>query len=334
MRGPTNFRQERPPSGASNAGDGQSGIKPGARFNQPNHEVKNSIMGINRREFIARTALGMAAMAAGASEVMADPLGIPVGLQLFTVEDHLKTDLAGTLKRIHEIGYRDVEVGGFHYYGKKPAELKRLLNDNGLRAVSTHCNNDQLKKHLEKSIMDARECGITYIGLASLDDQDRKSLDAIKRDAEWFNHLGEAVNNAGAHFFYHGHNFDYGDVGGVVEYDELIRRTDPKLANFQLDCFWCVRAGKDPVDYFNRFPGRFIQLHVKDLKPGFPPSTVGEDRPEAFTQVGQGVIDWRRIFEAAPKGGVQHYYVEQDHSDRDTLESARMSYDYLHHLDV
>ena len=82
------------------------------------------------------------------------------------------------------------------------------------------------------------------------------------------------------------------------------------------------------------FPGRFIQLHVKDLKAGFPPSTVGEDRPEAFTEVGQGVIDWRRIFESALKGGVQHYYVEQDHSSRDTLESARMSYEYLHNLEV
>jgi sugar phosphate isomerase/epimerase len=293
-------------------------------------------MELNRRDFIARTALGLGALATcGVPDLAADPCSIPIGLQLFTVSDHLEKDLVGTFKKVAEIGYRDVEIGGtFDYYGKKPAELKKMLNDSGLRPLSVHYTDEQLKTQLEKSIADARECGITYIGLASLDEQDRKSLDAIKRDAEWFNHLGEAVNKAGGHFFYHGHNFDYANVGGVIEYDELLRRTDPKLANFQLDCFWCVRAGKDPVDYFNRFPGRFIQLHIKDLKPGYPPSTGGDVRPGAFTEVGQGVIDWRRIFKAAPKGGLRHYYVEQDSTDRDSLISAKMSYDYLHKLTV
>ena len=293
-------------------------------------------MELNRRDFIARTALGLGAWAAcGVPELAADPCGIPIGLQLFTVSDHLEKDLVGTFKRVHEIGYPDVELGGtFNFYGKKPAELKRLLNDSGLRPLSTHFTDDQLKTQLPKCIADARACGISYIGLASLNDQDRKSLDAIKRDAEWFNQVGEVVNKAGGHFFYHGHNFDYASVDGVIEYDELLRCTDPKLANFQLDCFWCVRAGKDPVDYFHRFPGRFIQLHIKDLKPGFPPSTGGDDRPGAFTEVGQGIIDWRRIFKAAPKGGLQHYYVEQDECDRDSLVSAKMSYDYLHKLTV
>ncbi|MGO8818498.1 MAG: sugar phosphate isomerase/epimerase family protein [Terriglobia bacterium] len=293
-------------------------------------------MDLNRRDFIVRAALGMGAVAAsGVPQLAANPYGLPVGLQLYTVRDHLEKDLEGTFKRVAEIGYKDVEIGGTSdFYGKKPAELKRMLDAVGLRPLSTHCEDEQLKSHLDKTIADARECGITYIGLASLDDQDRKSLDAIKRDADWFNHVGEAVNKAGAHFFYHGHNFDFASVGGVIEYDELIRHTDPKLANFQLDCFWCVRAGKDPVDYFNRFPGRFIQLHIKDLKPGFPPSTGGDDRPGAFTEVGRGVIDWPRIFKAARKGGMQHYYVEQDECDRDSLESARISYEYLHKLTV
>ncbi len=293
-------------------------------------------MELNRRDFIARTVLVLGALAVcGELELAADPCGIPIGLQLFTVSDHLEKDLVGTFKRVHEIGYRDVEIGGtFNFYGKKPAELKRLLIESGLRPLSTHYTDQQLKSHLDQCITDARECGISYIGLASLNDQDRKSLDAIKRDADWFNQVGEAVNKGGGHFFYHGHNFDYANVGGVIEYDELLRRTDPKLANFQLDCFWCVRAGKDPVDYFNRFPGRFPQLHIKDLKPGFPPSTGGDDRPGAFTEVGQGIIDWRRIFKAAPKGGLRHYYVEQDECDRDSLVSAKMSYDYLHKLTV
>ena len=294
-------------------------------------------MDLNRRDFIARAALGMGALAAsGVPELAADPCGIPIGLQLFTVSDHLEKDLGGHV----QARCMKLVTGTWRSAGPSIFTERSPRNSNACSTTAASARSARIsprsnsKPNSQKSIADARECGITYIGLASLDDQDRKSLDAIKRDADWFNHVGEAVNKAGGHFFYHGHNFDYASVGGVIEYDELLRRTDPKLANFQLDCFWCVRAGKDPVDYFNRFPGRFLQLHIKDLKPGFPPSTGGDDRPGAFTEVGQGVIDWRRIFKAAPKGGLQHYYVEQDECDRDSLESAKMSYDYLHNLAV
>jgi sugar phosphate isomerase/epimerase len=264
---------------------------------------------------------------------LGSPYGMPIGLQLLTVADHLKNDLEGTLKKVAELGYREVELGVFDFYGKQPAELRRILSDQGLRAVSLHFTESQLKSDPKKHIMDAKACGTSYIGLASLDAKDRASLDAVKRDAEWFNEIGKLVASAGNRFFYHGHNFDYKAVDGVAIYDELIRRTDPKLVNFELDCFWCVRAGKDPVDYFHRFPGRFPQLHIKDLKPGYPPTTE-HSPPEAFTEVGTGVIDWKRIFKAARAGGMQHFYVEQDHSDRDSLESARMSYEYIHKLSV
>ncbi len=290
---------------------------------------------ISRRRFLQSGGAGLAAFACGrAGRILANPYGMPIGLQLYTVRDHLEKDLAGTFKKLADIGYHEVEIGSFTFYGKKPVTLKKMLNDAGLEPISIHFTEEQLKTGLQKHIADAKECGISYIGLASLDDKDRKSLDAIKRDADWFNRVGEAANNAGCHFFYHGHNFDYGSIEGVVEYDELIRRTEPKLANFELDCFWCVRAGKDPVDYFQRFPGRFPQLHIKDLKPGYPPTTGEDFRPGAFTEVGRGVIDWKKIFRAAKEGGLKHFYVEQDECDRDSLESVRISYEYLHNLTV
>jgi sugar phosphate isomerase/epimerase len=228
---------------------------------------------------------------------------MPIGLQLYTVRDHLEKDLEGTLQRVAEIGYKVVELGSFDFYGKRPAELRRILTGLGLTVISMHFTESQLKSDLEKHIAEAKECGITYLGLASLDEQDRKSLEAVKRDAEWFNQIGKSV-----------------------------ARTDPKLVNFELDCFWCVRAGKDPVGYFHRYPGRFPQLHIKDLKPGYPPTT-GEG-PPAFTEVGQGVIDWKKIFKAARGGDMKHFYVEQDECDRDSLESAKISYTYLHNLTV
>jgi len=290
---------------------------------------------INRRRFLQNTGLGLTAFALSRNgQLLGSPYGMPIGLQLYTVRDHLEKDLEGTLKRVAEIGYREVESGSFDFYGKKPAELRRILSDHGLAVLSLHFMESQLKSDLEKHIAEAKECGITYIGLGSLDEQDRKSLDAVKRDAEWFNQIGKSVREAGCRFFYHGHNFDYATVEGAVVYDELIRRTDPKLVNFELDCFWCVRAGKDPVDYFHRFPGRFPQLHIKDLKPGYPPTTGEDFRPGAFTEVGQGVIDWKKIFTAAREGGMKHFYVEQDECDRDSLESAKISYTYLHNLSV
>jgi len=291
---------------------------------------------IDRRRFLQGAGVGFAALAFNRTgRVLANPHGMPIGLQLYTVRDHLAKDLSGTLGKVAEIGYQGVEVGDFNYYGKKPAELRRILSEHGLKALSTHYTEDQLKSDIQKHIADAKECGITYVGLASLDDKDRKSLDAIKRDAEWFNQLGETIARADGHFQYHGHNFDYATIdSGAVIYDELIRRTDPKTVNFQLDCFWCVRAGKDPVDYFHRFPGRFPQLHIKDLKPGYPPTTGEDFRRGAFTEVGQGVIDWKRIFRAAQEGGLKHFYVEQDECDRDSLESAKISYTYLHNLVV
>jgi len=293
------------------------------------------MLAINRRQFLARAGSSLGALSfVAARRLAANPYDMPIGLQIYTVRDHIEKDLDGTLQRVADIGYRIVELGGFDFYGKKPAELRRILHGHGLKGESLHFDEAELKSDLPKRIADAQECGLTYIGLSSLDEKDRGSLDAIKRDAEWFNQVGEAVHKAGCRFFYHGHNFDYAQVGGAVEYDELIRRTDPKFVNFELDCFWCVRAGKDPVDYFQRFPGRFPQLHIKDLKPGYPPTTGEDFRPGAFTEVGQGIIDWKRIFEAAPKAGLQHFYVEQDECDRDSLESARMSYEYLHNLKV
>jgi len=288
---------------------------------------------IPRRRFLQNAAVGLTAFAVAPKGLLrANPYSLPIGLQLYTVRDHIEKDLEGTVKRVAEIGYKEVEIGDFNYYGKKPAELRRILTDNGLNPVSIHFEEYQLKHNVEKNIAAAKECGVSYIGLASLEDRDRKTLEAVKRDAEWFNQVGKAIREAGCGFFYHGHNFDYANVDGAVIYDELISRTDPKFVNFELDCYWCVRAGKDPVDYFHRFPGRFPQLHIKDLKPGLTPTT-GEG-PEGFTEVGQGIIDWKKVFEAARGGGLKHFYVEQDECDRDSLESAKVSYTYLHNLSV
>jgi sugar phosphate isomerase/epimerase len=134
-------------------------------------------------------------------------------------------------------------------------------------------------------------------------------------------------------FAYHNHNHEFRVYDGVVAYDELLRSTDENLVKMEMDCFWTTFAGKNPIAYSQKYPGRFPLLHIKDLKPGYQPTT-GDFKGNPFCEVGQGVIKWAPIFEAAKQGGLRHYFVEQDMWDRPSLESARMSAEYLKKLNV
>ena len=158
-----------------------------------------------------------------------------------------------------------------------------------------------------------------------------RSTEFWKTTAALFSRLGQLCRTAGIQFTYHNHNSEFRVFDDVPGYDLLLRESDLDLVKMQMDCFWVTFAGRDPVDYFHRYPGRFPLLHIKDLKPGYPPTT-GEFEGNPFTEVGRGVIDWKRIFAAAPTAGVQHYYVEQDMWDRPSLESARISAEYLKKL--
>jgi sugar phosphate isomerase/epimerase len=287
---------------------------------------------VNRRAFLRHTALGLTAAAAGSrwSMLLATPLGLPIGLELYTVRDQLAKDLHGTMKKVADVGYKEVEF--FDFYGKTASDIRQLLKDTGLRAPSAHYKTPDMKSGWQKRIDYAKEVGIPYMGLAWLDPSERQSLDDYKRLAELENQVGEQCRKAGVRFAHHNHNFEFKTFDGLIAYDELLRLTDPKLVKLEMDCYWVTRAGKDPVEYFNRYPGRIHLLHIKDRKPGYAPSTEQDVKPGPFTEVGRGVIDWKRIFAAAPKGGVKHYYVEQDFTDRPPFESIKISYDYLKNL--
>ena len=291
-----------------------------------------------RRSFLRSSAIGLAALGAAGGQwtqtLFGDPLGIPIGLQLYTVREACEQNLPATLKKVADTGYREVELGSFNYYGRKPGDLRKLLSDHGLACISASYTTGMLQSGWDKHIADARELGAFYMVCASLDPKDRASIDAIRKSADLFNHCAEQARKAGVGFAYHCHNFDFSIVEGVVGYDELLRSTDPKVVDMEMDCFWTTMAGKDPVAYFHRYPGRFTLLHIKDLKPGFAPTTGGVKGGNPFTEVGRGVIDWKRIFEAARVGGLKYYSVEQDQCDDPPFESIKVSYDYLHHLKV
>ena len=291
---------------------------------------------MNRRGFLRTTAAGLGALAAssGLPELLrANPYGLPVGLQVYTVRDQLAKDPAGTLKEIAEVGYKEIEVGDF--LGKTAAQYRALMSEVHLTTPSAHYGFETLTSGWEKEIEFAKAAGVKYMVNSALAEDHRESLDGFKRAAAAFNKAGEQTAKAGIQFGYHNHNFEFNKFDGTLGYDVLVKETDPKLVHFELDCFWMTHAGHDPVQYFEKYPGRFPLLHIKDLKKGIPASTTfATPYGNPFTEVGRGIINWKRIFEAAKRGGLKHYFVEQDECDDPPLEAIKISYDYLKNLKV
>ena len=290
---------------------------------------------INRRDFIRSTAVGVATIVGGSGltrHLFANPYGKPIGLQLYTVRDQLQKDVPGTIAKVAGIGYKEVET--YDLYGMPAKRFAKLLKDNGLTAVSGHYLLDVEKTQWEKKVAEAKELGLKYMVHAILDPSERKSLDDYKRHVELFNKNAEQSQKAGIQFCYHNHDFEFQKFDGVTVFDYLMKNLDPHLVQFEMDCFWVTHAGQDPVALMKKHPGRFPLLHIKDLKAGIAPSTEFDARMGLFTEVGKGVIDWKRIFAAAPTGGMKYFFVEQDYCGIPPLESIKVSYEYLHHLTV
>ena len=287
---------------------------------------------MNRRTFLRDSAVGVTALTAASmpTGLLANPFGKPIGLQLYTVRDQLQTDTQGTLKQLAAIGIKELEI--YDLYGKTPAEFAQILKDDGLTAPSGHYMTKHLHGNWEKEIENAKTIGLKYMVNAILDPEERTSLDDYKRLAELFNKAGEQTQKADIQYCYHNHNFEFHKFGDTMPYDYLLHALDPKLVKFEMDCFWVTHAGQDPVAYFRRYPGRFPLLHIKDMK-DHPPNTVEkDDKMGMFAPVGHGVIDWKRIFAAAPTGGLKHFFIEQDWCEQPPLEAVKMSYTYLHSL--
>jgi sugar phosphate isomerase/epimerase len=299
---------------------------------------------LSRRAFLERGSLALAAMslhAARAGEAQTGPLGRPIGLQLYTVREAVAKDLAGTLRAIADIGYREVELAGIP--AKSATELRKILDDCGLAAPSMHASMADLQDGLQQRIDYAKALGTEYLVCAfpwTADSRFRDNpghavvslasgitLDDWKWNAEQLNKIGAAAKQAGLRCGYHNHNMEFRSYDGVVAYDELLRLTDPELVTMEMDIAWVVTAGADPVKYLKKHDERISMLHVKDV---VKDARITADRlqPET-TEVGSGQIDWQRVFKAAKAKRIAHYFVEQENFERSPLESVKISFDYL-----
>jgi sugar phosphate isomerase/epimerase len=300
---------------------------------------------ISRRTFV-KTASASAACAALWSHVprlMANPLGLPLGLQLYSVRDVLPKDYAGTLKQIAALGYREVEAAGF--FGHTPMDVKQAMDHAGLHCVSAHYPLKDLLPKLDETIQYGKDLGLEYIVCSSpmLKDQSRvkesgsraaresMTLEDWRWNTEQFNRIGEKVNAAGMHFAYHNHTPEFRSENGVLFYDELLKSTDPAKVSMELDCGWAVVAGQKPAELLSRYPTRICMLHVKDFK---LTSDSTPSNPPPSTELGHGTIDYHPIFEAAKKANIKHIFVEQEQFDMPEMEALKIDADYMRALTV
>ena len=271
-----------------------------------------------RRDFL--TTLGVALGAAslgGARALGAENVArrLPrVGIQLYTLRDLMKTDVEGTLAHVARIGYREVEFAG--YFGRTPAQIRDVLKANGLVSPSAHIPMPASDDVWKKALDDAKSIGHQWAVLPWLDPAIRKDWSQL---AGRFNALAALAKKAGLRFAYHNHDFEFAVVGEGTALDVLLAKTDPTLVDFEMDLYWVVKGGGDPLDLFRRHPHRFPLMHAKD-------ATVAPERKMA--DVGSGTIDFKKIFAQQKRSGMKHVYVERDDAT-DPMQSATNSYRHL-----
>lgn len=250
-----------------------------------------------------------------------------IGLQLYSVRDDIKKDLKGTIEEVGKMGYKFVEAAGYgdgKFYGMEPEAFKALLDENGLEFIGSHAGAHltDKKNSLEDAMVwwdqaiDAhKRAGVKYIVKPSMGGYPYESQEALKKNCEYFNLVGEKCNAAGLRFGYHNHANEFKNIEGTntVIYDFMLENTDADKVMYQLDLYWIYKGGKNALDYFAKYPGRFENFHMKDE------AELGES----------GEIDFKAALGKAKKAGVQYLVVEVERYNFEPLVSVQKSFDYL-----
>ena len=258
-----------------------------------------------------------------------------IGLQLYTVRDHMQKDPAATLAKVAQIGYNSVEgatyTGSEMFYGMDSAAFSSLLKQNGLIMPSSHyrlgeeqvngaSQKGTLLNDWGKAVDDAAAVGIKYMVCAYLSVQERGNLDHYKKIGEDFNKAGEICKKAGIQLCYHNHDFEFEKQDGKYPYEVLLSNTDKNLVKMEMDLYWVTKANQDPIALIDEHPGRFPLWHVKDLD---------KTPKRMFTEVGNGIIDFKKIFKHADKAGLKYFFVEQDMTPGEPYDSITQSITYI-----
>jgi sugar phosphate isomerase/epimerase len=278
-----------------------------------------------RREFLRTiVAAGSGLLSADVRKARGNPLGLPIGCQTYPVRKMIANDFLGTIKVLvnsgfqaielcSPVGYADSGFGGLAKYSS--AELRKMIADMNVICQSSHFSIDELRKDQAGRIAWAKDLGLTQMIVPSLDGPRHPTMDDVKRAADEYNKMGERAAQAGIQQGLHNEGFELSTVDGKRTYDVLFELLDPRLVKFQFQVS-TISAGFDAAEYFTRYPGRFISMHAQ----GWSATT------RKITAIGQGTLDWKKIFAAAKVGGIQNYFVEMD------LPLMQASVSYLREL--
>lgn len=274
----------------------------------------------NRRDFLKISATGSLSMmvlgSAAMSATAIDRKSFGVGLQLYTIRDAMTADVKGTLKKVSDLGYKNLELAGYSngkFYGFSPSDFKKIVADLGMVALSSHAavESKGITVETSKLMADAHaELGVKYCIQPWIEEVDRNVEKYKKMIAEW-NKVGKVMKGVGIQFGYHNHNFEFKNTNGIVPYyDIFLKEMDADLITMELDLFWATKAGQDPIAMFNKYPGRFQLLHFKDMKTKQAPffDVIKDD----VCSVGAGVIDFKKILTAKKTAGMKYLFVEDD----------------------
>jgi sugar phosphate isomerase/epimerase len=288
----------------------------------------------SRRVFIqSASAFSAAVFIKGPGKVFAkDSL---IGLQLYTVRDQMAADPLATLAKVAQIGFNSVEnatyTGTEKFYGMDADTYKKVLANNGLMATSGHYRlgeemvkgapeNGTLLHDWQKAVDDAAAVGLKYMVCAYLSAQERGTLDHYKQLADIFNKSAEVCKKSGIQFCYHNHDFEFQNQDGVFPYDILLDKTDKDLVKMEIDLYWIKKAGQDPLALFQKHPGRFPLWHIKDMS---------KTADQTFTEVGNGIIDFKTIFQHKQEAGMKYFFVEQDKCPGSPYDSITQSIKFI-----
>jgi sugar phosphate isomerase/epimerase len=283
---------------------------------------------LSRRKFLhtAASSAAAAALLAAARTLHANPLGMPIGAETWPVRELIAKDFRNALKQLHSAGFQSIELcspvgyadSGFAGLARyKGSQLRQMIQDEGLTCTSSHFSIDELRKNQDDRIAWAKDLGVKQMIIPSLDGPKHPTMDDVKRAADEYNKIGERAASAGIVQGLHNEDFELSKVNGQRTYDLLFQLLDPKYVQFQFQVS-TISDGYDAAEYFTKYPGRFISMHVQ----GWSAKT------RQIVPVGQGTLDWHKIFSAAKTGGIQNYFVEMD------LPLMKASVPYLRQLQV
>ena len=252
----------------------------------------------------------------------------PIGLQLYSLRAEFAKDVPAALDRVRSFGIQYVELAGT--YKLAPEEFKKQLDARGLKPVSGHFPFERYRDDVEGIAREAKALGLEYVGCAwiphqgSFDEQEARAAAAV------FNRAGEALASHGLKFFYHTHGYEFQPHGNGTLFDLLMAETRPEHVRYQMDVFWVVHPGQDPVKLFEKYGRRFELMHVKDMKKGTASDLTGHSDVVNNVAVGTGAVDWAKVLKAAQKAGVKWYFIEDESPS--VVEQVPQSLRYLERL--